>query len=146
MKKKEKRYHKKVGNKAVSLYIQEVYLPKKTYTYKTDVIETSYYEFIGACVSNSRRTNNDWWNGDKKCNKMYNRSTGNSGTFITIAAMMTAHISTFIKEYGWYCCMIDGTDDHRMETYIKMACHYAKKNNISLTTVATDDGLLCWFE
>lgn len=148
MKKKEKRYHRTVGNKVVSIYIKEVYLPKaKVFTYKDgESICTSYYEYIGACVSNSKRINNDWWNGDKHGNKLHNRSTGTTTTFITIANTMIKHAEEFMKEYGWYCCMIDGTDDHRMNTYIKIAYHYAKKKDLTLITVATDDGLLCWFE
>lgn len=147
MKKKEKRYHRKVSGKVASVFIQEVYLPKaKTYRDKYSSIYTGYYDYICACVSNSRRKNNDWWNNDKTCDNMYNRSTGNTMTFIAIADMLTKHIETFIKQYGYYCCMVDGTDERRITTYFKMVRHYAKKKKLKLTTVATDDGLLCWFE
>lgn len=147
MKKQEKRYHKEVKNKIASLYIEEHYLPKSTkFEYNNNCIETIYYDFIGACVSNSRRTNNDWWTGDKRCNKLHNVSTGDISTFIAIVSMLEKHIHTFIKEYGYYCCMIDGTDDHRTETYMKMVYHYAKKHHLSVTVVATDDGALCYFE
>ena len=148
MKKHEKRYHKTIGNKVASVYIKEVYLPKSiTFSYAGSSISTSYYEYICACVSNSKRTNNDWWNDDKKaCDKMWNRSTGTATTFVSIADMAVKHADAFIKEYGYYCCMIDATDNKRLDTYFKMVYHYAKKKHLTITTVATDDGLLCWFE
>ena len=147
MKKKEKRYHRVVGDKVASVFIKEVYLPKtKTYADEYDVINVNYYEYIGACVSSNKRTNNDWWNGDKRGNKLHNRSTGNVRTFATVIDVLTKHVNAFINEYGYYCCMVDATDERRMLTYIKTVRHYAKKHKLTLTMVATDDGLVCLFE
>jgi hypothetical protein len=149
MKKNQKKYTKELRNGMVaSLYITERYWSKAfTVTDKDDSITTMYYEEIGAIVGRTRRQCNDWYNGDKTGNKLYNKMTGaNAEGFLAIISMMNTHIDKFISAYGYYCCMIDGTDDKRMKTYIKAVFHYCNKKHISLKTVATDDGLLCWME
>lgn len=142
MNKDEIRYHNKVGNKIASVYIQETFLDHSTDFYgydKGNTITTSYYDYIGICVSNSRRLNNDWWNGDRQGNKLNNKSTGNIKCLTTIVKTLERHIDTFFKNYNYYCCMIEYTDEHRKNTYDKMINHYCKKNNLKPYCVTVDD-------
>lgn len=149
MKKNHKRYHMVSNNKVASVYIDEVYLPDGDRFQKfydgVDTITTCYYEYIGVCVSNSRRTNNDWWRGDKTSDKMYNTSTGNGATFVAIADMLEQHIDEFILRYGYYCCMFEPTDDRRRRVYMRMVKHYCKERGLDWHyVIADDDTLLYW--
>ena len=140
MKKNEKRYHMHVGNKVASVYIQEIYLDKTyTYTDATATINTRYYEYIGICVSNGRRTNNDWWNGDKDGDKFYNKSTGNVTTFKAIIDALAINILEFYRIYGYYCCVFEPTDMHRRKTYLKAFKHICKKCHLDYRYVIKDD-------
>ena len=140
MKKNEIRYHNKIGNKVTSVYIEETFLNHSIdFSDKENTVTTSYYDYIGICVSNNKRLNNDWWNGDKQGNKLENKSTGNIKCLATIAKTLERHIDTFFKNYDYYCCMIEYTDEHRKNTYDKMINHYCKKNNLRPCCVTVDD-------
>lgn len=146
MKKKEKRYHETVGKKVASVYIQECYL-NKTYRFYdgTEAIETSYYDYIAVCVSNSRRSNNDWWNGDKNGDKFYNKSTGNITTFAAIIDMLTIHILEFYCTYGYYCCVFEPTDDRRRKVYLTALKHICSKSNLDYYYVIKDSNeIMVW--
>ena len=161
MKKDEKRYHKTVGNKTASVYISEVYSngnKKMTFIGKslwsaysdkyTDVmaltnntvVKTHYYEYIGICVSNSRRFNNDWWNGDKCGDVVHNKSTGNIRTLVAIADMLEQHIVKFVDIYDYYICIFDPTDEHRESTYRKMMHKMARRNDLTYRAIKDKDG------
>lgn len=140
MKKNEKRYHEIIGKKVASVYIHECYLDKVySFTDCTDTIETKYYEYIGICVSNGRRSNNDWWNGDKSGDKIYNKSTGNIATFTSIVETLTIHILEFYHTYGYYCCSFEPTDVHRRKTYLKAFKHVCKRCHLDYRYVIKDD-------
>ena len=148
MKRNEKRYHEVIGNKVASVYIQEFYLPKaQTFDDGTNTITTSYYENIGVCVSNSRRTNNDWWNGDKSGNRLYNKSTGTASTFMEIVDTLTVHVLEFCIKYGYYCCVFTPTDSHRRKVYMSVLKHVCKKCNLTYRYVLCDDDeIMVWIE
>ena len=140
MKRNEKRYHETIGNKVASVYIQEVYLDKTyVFTDYTETIETRYYEYIGICVGKSKRSNNDWWNGDKDGDKLYNKSTGNINTLISIIDTLTLHILEFYNQYKYYCFVFEPTDDHRRKTYMKAVKHICKKACLDYRYVIKDD-------
>lgn len=160
MKKNEKRYHKTIGNKIASVYIDEVYVngnKKISFMGKTlwssysdkytdalslcnSVIETYYYEYIGVCVSNSRRFNNDWWNGDKHGDAVHNKSTGNIKTIVAIADMLEQHIINFIDTYGYYICIFDPTDKHREGAYKRMMHKMTHKHGLTYRAIKDEDG------
>ena len=150
MTKKHKRIHVTVNNKVASIYINEVYLPNgdrfQKFTDGLDTINTSYYEYLGICVGNKRRENNDWWNNDKcQLEKKYNKSTGSITTFTAITHVLEAHIDNFINTYGYYCCMFEPTDTRRRKTYMKMINYYCKKRNlINYYVIVDKDTFLYW--
>lgn len=140
MKRNEKRYHEVVGNKVASVYIKECYLDKTYhFTYETNTISTCYYDYIGICVGKSRRSNNDWWNGDKNGDKLYNKSTGNIATFSAIMDTLTIHVLEFYNRYGYYCCSFEPTDVRRGITYMKALKHICKKCNLDYRYIIKDD-------
>lgn len=143
MKKHEKRYHVSINNKVASIYIDEVYLPEsdrfQRFTDGTETIHTCYYEYIGICVGNSKRSNNDWWNGDKSGWKLYNKSTGTASTFKAIVDTLAIHVLEFYCTYGYYCCVFEPTDKRRRKTYMKAIKHICKKSNLDYRYVIKDD-------
>ena len=158
MKKNEKRYHKTIGGKVASVYINEVYASNKPVTFvgnglrsayrdkytnetwlTTSTIKTYYYEYIGACVSNSRRFNNDWWNGDKNGDVVYNKSTGNIRTLMAIVDILENHIISFIDTYGYYICEFEGTDKHRNDTYRRMVHKMTHKYGLTYRAIESDN-------
>ena len=148
MKKNEKRYHKVIGNKVASVYIQEFYLDKSyRYTDDTEIIDTCYYENISICVGKNRRANNDWYNGDKSGNKIHNKSTGTITTFMGIIDMLTLHILEFYHTYGYYCCTFTPTDDKRRKAYFKAIKRLCKKCYLTYRyVICDDDELMIWIE
>lgn len=140
MGKNEKRYHETIGNKVCSIYIQEKYLDKVyRYTDDTETIDTRYYEYIGICVGKSRRANNDWWNGDKSGNKIYNKSTGTMSTFMKIVDTLTIHVLEHVLTYGDYCFAFEPTDERRRKTYMKAVKYVCKKCGLDYRYVLLDD-------
>ncbi len=148
MKRNERRYHETVGKKVASVYIQENYFSKPVLFSDSDKEFTIYhYEYIGICVGNSRRSNNDWWNGDKEGRKILNKSTGSIATFLAIVDTLTIHILESILQYGYYCCEFKPTDTHRKVTYMKAIKHVCKKCNLSYHYVIEDDNeIMYWIE
>ena len=153
MKKNHVRYHATVSNKVASVYIDEVYAPQDKYMKLYDTkyrfvtnpyIHTRYYEYIAICVSNNRRTNNDWYNGDRIGNRLHNKSTGNIHTLIAIANMLEEHIVKFINQYGYYCCMFEPTDERREKTYIMMMNKLVKKHCLIHEKIVTVDGSIVY--
>lgn len=159
MKKKERRYHKTVGNRVASVYISEVYKSNKdmVFTGKTlwsgyrdkytdaislssNTVETHYYEYISICVGRSRRFNNDWYRGDKRGDVVLNKSTGNIRTIVAIADMLEQHIIEFIDTYGYYICIFDPTDEHRESAYRKMMHKMAYKHGLTYRAIKDEDG------
>lgn len=146
MKKYEKRYHKAIDNKVASVYIDEVFLPKeRVFDDGTETMTICYYEYIGICVSNNKRFNNDWWNGDKKGNAIYNKSTGNIKSILAIADMLSIHIDNSIATYGNYCCMLEPTDTHRRKAYMRMIKNYCNKRNLDYYYVIIDTNTLLYW-
>ena len=161
MKKDEKRYHKTIGDKTASVYISEVYAKgnkKESFIGKSlwsaysdkhtdamalsnsNVVETHYYEYIGICVSSSRRFNNDWWNGDKHGDMVHNKSTGNIRTLVAIADMLEQHIIKFIDMYDYYICVFDPTDEHREGAYRRMMHKMARKHGLTYRAIKDEYG------
>ena len=161
MKKNEKRYHKTVGGKVASVYINEVYaegnkkesfVGKALWSAYTDkytdamalsnsaIVKTHYYDYIGICVSNSRRFNNDWWNGDKRGDAVHNKSTGNIRTLVAIADMLEQHIIKFINEYDYYVCAFEPTDERRESAYRRMMHKMARKNGLTYRSIKNTSG------
>ena len=146
MKKSEVRYHEIVSNKVASVYINKHYLNKDSvFTDGTDAICTRYYEYIGICVSNSRRFNNDWWNGDKRGDAVYNKSTGDIYTLNAIMDTLTIHVLECCLKYGFYCCMFEPTDMRRRKTYMKAIKHICKKCNLQYKYVITGDNEFLYY-
>lgn len=163
MKKNHKRYHKTLGGKVASVYVNEVYSNgnnKMSFVGRhlwaghyadfqgkyvdslsmgRNIIQTHYYEYIGVCVSNSRRFNNDWWNGDKRGDIVYNKSTGNIRTIVAIVDMLEQHVLKFVNIYGYYVCMFDPTDEHRENVYRRMMHKMAVKNDLKYRAIKNDE-------
>lgn len=141
MKKNEKRFHSNLSNGQVaSLYIETCYVNYSTSRW--NICECFY---IGAIVSNGKRSNNDWWRADKKYNKFDNVSTGKSVEgFICILYALTEFVVSQFKKSNDYSCalLINGTDNKRVSCYDRAIKHICKKLKLSLeiTKDINDDG------
>ena len=140
------RIHKQCGNKVASVYIDEVYLNKPLKVNTRSNITTTYYDCLGICVSKDKRLNNDWWAGDKRSFKLDNKCTGDIKTILAIQDAIYTRVEDFRKEYGFYCCLFEATDDKRKDTYDKMFKRYVKRHDeVDWYKTTYEDGAILYY-
>lgn len=132
------RYHEYMDNKVVSVYIEGT--NNNHHLFYDNV---NYSEDIGVVISKSRRFNNDWYNGDKKGDKIHNRSTGSIKCLLSIVDTLTIHVLEYMQTYKCdYYFTCTPTDKHRETTYLMIAKRVCKQCNIDYECVKLIDGEL----
>ena len=129
---KELRFHKTLENNQVA----SLYIDKLSVNYHTNEWSIRECSYIGCIISNNRRFNNDWWNGDKKGNVVTNKSTGKSieGFAWIVDTLFDYVLSQVSRKSNDYSCalLINGTDDKRISCYDKAIKHICKKYKLTL--------------
>lgn len=156
MTKYTKSYHKTVGNKVASLYLNRVLCKQEqVFTFYDDEghyfdpelnMTTKEYSFICICVSKSTRTNNDWYKGRKNPHRWLDgKMTGNLTTYMSIVNMLIEHITNYLNTHEEFCGVFIPADGLRREAYkntlirFMWKCRRNKKLNLSLTWITTDN-------
>lgn len=134
MRNQEVRYHRVVGDKVASVFIDK--------HDESDVLKK--HEYIGICVSGSKETNVDWWNGKKKAKELYNVQTGNINTIMAITNTLSEHIYMRICSDGEYVGVCEPTDPKRRKTYKMMIKTISKQMNCTSEIFENEQGEL-WF-
>lgn len=139
MRKHETRVHKRIGDKVVSVYFTTRHTTRFTMSTGSYTCYDYQYTWFGACVSKSRRRNNDWYDGSKN-STLINRCTGDIKTITHIYDTVSEYVLNKVLIKGYLFIKFNGSDSKRCITYLMMYRRFMKAHSELECTIQEQEG------